>query len=52
VSGSARTGSALFVLFLFVAIGFVWFPGSTNPYTPAGYVGYPTKGAVFGRSSF
>jgi regulator of protease activity HflC (stomatin/prohibitin superfamily) len=30
----------------------VWFAGSANPVTPAGYVGYLTKGAVFGRSVF
>ncbi len=52
VSGGARTGGAVFVLFLLVAGGFVWFLGSTNPFTPAGYVGYLTKGAVFGRSAF
>jgi regulator of protease activity HflC (stomatin/prohibitin superfamily) len=32
--------------------GAVWTAGSRNPYTPAGYVGYLTKGAVFGRSRF
>ena len=31
---------------------FVWFAGSRNPYTPAGYVGYLTKGAVMGQSRF
>ena len=36
---------------LFVA-GVAWLAGSSNPYTPAGYVGYLTRGAVFGRSSF
>ena len=30
----------------------VWLLGSRNPYTPAGYVGYLTKGAVFGKSRF
>jgi regulator of protease activity HflC (stomatin/prohibitin superfamily) len=30
----------------------VWLVGSRNPFTPAGYVGYLTKGAVFGRSSY
>ena len=34
------------------AAAIVWLGGSSNPYTPAGYVGYLTKGAVFGRSSF
>jgi regulator of protease activity HflC (stomatin/prohibitin superfamily) len=30
----------------------VWIIGSRNPYTPAGYVGYLTKGAVFGKARF
>ena len=30
----------------------VWIVGSRNPYTPAGYVGYLTKGAVFGKARF
>jgi regulator of protease activity HflC (stomatin/prohibitin superfamily) len=29
-----------------------WFLGSSNPFTPAGYVGYLTKGALVGRSHF
>jgi regulator of protease activity HflC (stomatin/prohibitin superfamily) len=32
--------------------GVVWLIGSRNPYTPAGYVGYLIRGAVFGRSTF
>lgn len=36
------------MLFLFV----VWFLGSFNPETPAGYVGYLTKGAIFGKTQF
>jgi regulator of protease activity HflC (stomatin/prohibitin superfamily) len=31
---------------------FIWFAGSANPFTPAGYVGYLTRGAVIGRSTF
>jgi hypothetical protein len=38
------------VLFGFAAL--VWVAGSRNPFTPAGYVGYLTKGAVFGQSRF
>jgi regulator of protease activity HflC (stomatin/prohibitin superfamily) len=38
------------LVLLFVA--FIWVIGSRNPFTPAGYVGYLTKGAVFGRSTF
>lgn len=30
----------------------IWLLGSRNPYTPAGYVGYLTQGAVFGQSRF
>lgn len=41
------------VLLLFVPFAaIVWLLGSRNPYTPAGYVGYLTKGAVFGKSRF
>jgi regulator of protease activity HflC (stomatin/prohibitin superfamily) len=38
-----------------VLLGFaviVWSLGSSNPFTPAGYVGYLTKGAVLGKSRF
>lgn len=35
-----------------VAMALVWFGGSRNPFTPAGYVGYLTKGAVIGQSRF
>jgi regulator of protease activity HflC (stomatin/prohibitin superfamily) len=40
---------ALLVAFAAV-FAFVWLAGSSNPYTPAGYVGYLTRGAVFGKS--
>ncbi|KKT80848.1 MAG: hypothetical protein A3B99_05310 [Candidatus Yanofskybacteria bacterium RIFCSPHIGHO2_02_FULL_44_12b] len=30
----------------------VWLVGSSNPHTPAGYVGYVTRGAVFGKAQF
>jgi regulator of protease activity HflC (stomatin/prohibitin superfamily) len=43
----------LVLLVLAVAAGaLIWLLGSANPYTPAGYVGYLTRGAVFGRSTF
>jgi regulator of protease activity HflC (stomatin/prohibitin superfamily) len=29
-----------------------WFLGSSNPFTPAGYVGYLTRGAVLGQTRF
>ena len=47
----ARALSALLVLCIGAA-AFVWLLGSRNPYTPAGYVGYLTKGAVVGKSRF
>src|SRR5438552_8712006 len=39
---------------VFHGFGFrmLWFVGSANPFTPAGYVGYLTKGAVFGQSRY
>ena len=37
---------------VFAALPFIWFVGSSNPYTPAGYVGYLTRGAVFGQARF
>ena len=30
----------------------IWLVGARNPFTPAGYVGYLTRGAVFGKSTF
>jgi regulator of protease activity HflC (stomatin/prohibitin superfamily) len=38
--------------FLIVLTAFGWWIGSRNPFTPAGYVGYLTKGAIFGQSRF
>ena len=35
-----------------VVLVLVWLTGSRNPETPAGYVGYLTQGAVFGRATF
>lgn len=37
---------------LVVLSGIVWFLGSANPHTPAGYVGYLTQGAIFGQTKF
>ena len=34
------------------AIVLIWLLGSSNPLTPAGYVGYVTQGAVFGHTRF
>ena len=48
-----RGGVILAVACLLLCVtAFVWVIGSRNPYTPAGYVGYLTKGAVFGKARF
>jgi regulator of protease activity HflC (stomatin/prohibitin superfamily) len=52
---SSRLRSSLVVVGVPLALlcaGMVWLLGSRNPYTPAGYVGYLTRGAVFGKSIF
>ncbi len=39
--------------FLILLLVFVcWFIGSSNPNSPAGYVGYLTQGAIFGKTKF
>ena len=43
-------GVAIVAILAMIAI--VWSLGSSNPFTPAGYVGYMTKGAVLGQSRF
>src|SRR5688572_29832008 len=49
----ARRGVVLaLACVLFLVTAFVWIIGSRNPYTPAGYLGYVTKGAVFGKARF
>ena len=42
VAGMAAAGLAVFV----------WLAGSANPFTPAGYVGYLTRGALIGQSHY
>ena len=47
--------SAVSALVLAVVLAFgtlVWLVGSSNPFTPAGYVGYLTKGALFAQSRY
>jgi regulator of protease activity HflC (stomatin/prohibitin superfamily) len=46
--------AVLVIASLCVAIigGIIWFLGSENPYTPAGYIGYLTKGAIFGAARY
>ena len=42
----------VFVAIVIAAAVMIWLLGSANPFTPAGYVGYLTRGAVFGKSTF
>ncbi len=52
---SGRLHRGIAAAALVVVLGFVvvvWSFGSSNPFTPAGYVGYLTKGAVLGQSRF
>jgi regulator of protease activity HflC (stomatin/prohibitin superfamily) len=55
LSPSSRRVVSLTALTLLSLLGvgsFIWFAGSSNPFTPAGYVGYLTKGAVLGQSRY
>ena len=47
-----HAGQLALPLLLFLLAAAVWALGSRNPYTPAGYVGYLTKGAVLGKARF
>lgn len=47
-----RRGVPLLLILCSLFASVVWLLGSRNPYTPAGYVGYLTKGAIFGQSRF
>lgn len=49
---AAAAGVVAVLLAAAAAALLVWLLGSSNPYTPAGYVGYLTEGAVFGKSRF
>jgi regulator of protease activity HflC (stomatin/prohibitin superfamily) len=54
-SAAGRFWSAVGVavaIALGVGAPLLWLIGSSNPFTPAGYVGYLTRGAVFGQSRF
>jgi regulator of protease activity HflC (stomatin/prohibitin superfamily) len=48
----SRRRLSILLLLVLPVVAIVWLLGSRNPYTPAGYVGYLTKGAIFGRSRF
>jgi len=47
-----RGALAVLAFVVSLAAAAVWLIGARNPYTPAGYVGYLTKGAVFGKAHF
>jgi regulator of protease activity HflC (stomatin/prohibitin superfamily) len=49
---ASRPGTAVLVPFWIFVLFVVWLAGTSNPFTPAGYVGYLTRGAVFGKSRF
>ncbi len=44
--------AAVVAVVLLVGALVIWLAGSANPFTPAGYAGYLTRGAVFGRATF
>ena len=48
---AAIAGASIFLVVILVTAA-VWLMGSSNPYTPAGYVGHLTKGAFIGQSRF
>lgn len=50
--GSARVVFPALALFAVFFVSAVWFVGTANPETPAGYVGYLTRGAVLGKAEF
>jgi regulator of protease activity HflC (stomatin/prohibitin superfamily) len=47
-----RGAAAAAIALLIGLVAIVWLLGASNPFTPAGYVGYLTKGAVIGHSRF
>ena len=49
---SVRPAGWTWAVALLPVMVMVWLVGSRNPYTPAGYVGYLTRDAVFGRATF
>ena len=46
-----KNGTVVLVVFIAATV-LIWLGASANPFTPAGYVGYLTKGAVFGQARF
>jgi regulator of protease activity HflC (stomatin/prohibitin superfamily) len=55
IPNARRVYTSVFLVLIVLGVAastVVWLVGSRNPYTPAGYVGYLTKGAVFGKARF
>jgi regulator of protease activity HflC (stomatin/prohibitin superfamily) len=48
---NAAKAFALVPVFLLFTV-LIWLMGASNPFTPAGYVGYLTKSSVFGKTRF
>lgn len=51
-NASVRFKIIIFSIVLLLLAAGIWLMGSSNPSTPAGYVGYLTKSAVFGQGRF
>lgn len=50
--GSARVVFPVLAAMALFVVTAVWFVGTANPETPAGYVGYLTRGAILGKAEF
>jgi regulator of protease activity HflC (stomatin/prohibitin superfamily) len=48
----AKSGLATLLAGVLLLATFVWFVGSRNPVTPAGYIGYLTQGAILGKARY
>ena len=48
----AKSGLATLLAGALLLAIFVWFVGSRNPVTPAGYIGYLTQGAILGKARY
>src|SRR5215207_7584918 len=47
-----KSGLATLLAGVLLLATLVWFMGSRNPVTPAGYIGYLTQGAIFGKARY
>jgi len=48
----AKSGLVTLLAGVLLLATFVWFVGSRNPVTPAGYIGYLTQGAILGKARY